>query len=220
MAEVNYPFKTLAGYNAGAATWASGLILEPGAGDGVQAELIRKAIERLSELTYYIGSGGVSDVYIVGNGTPPAGGYTPLTNPIKIKGTGLHMDSPTLVEGSLTRSGSGATYVDRHSDIGDATVLITLDDTADVWYVDNPTWVVNVDYVLLNAVPENTTLKVVAWGLTAGGTIRIRRSAPPAGIIILNIGGTGMGWGTFRKVGSSWRLMDFGGDATITTGTP
>lgn len=82
--DVDFNFKTFSGYTAGGVRWATGFIKEPGSLAGLDTGDIRKAIERLSELVFYVGGGGVSDVYINGT-TPNASGYTPTT-PIKILG--------------------------------------------------------------------------------------------------------------------------------------
>lgn len=196
-----------------------GRIIVPDDNELVNGNIGRAPAEQLADWVAFLVKGPANDIdyKITGNGTPPVGGYTPTTRPIEIKGTGLQMTGPTVRSGTAAKStGRAAT------NIGAAATLATVDTTSDTWYVDNPSWAVNVDYVVANAggSAPGDALTIVAWGLTSGGTIRIRRSAPPGGIIMLSISGTGMGWGTFLKVGSSWRLLSFGGDATLTPGTP
>lgn len=138
MADIDFNFKTNTGYNLGQTTWNTGLIKEPGANSGQSAADVQKAIERLSHLVFYVGSGGVSDVYVVGNGTPPAGGYTPLTNPVIIKGTGLRLNGAPLnftggatvtgaatITAALTLSGSTAGIAYRRTTLPPLDTLIT-----------------------------------------------------------------------------------------------
>lgn len=203
----------------GAILYGIGTVQLPIDNDPPRGAIVRAPCENIIDILWYLTTGPANDAdyKITGNGVPPATGYTPTTNPIIIKGTGIKLDSAPIV-----RIGNGATSITRSAAIDPSSVLETLDVSADCWYVDDPTWLVNVDYVVANAggSAADMTMRIVARGLTGGGTIRIRRSAPPGGAIIANISGSGMGWVDLRKLGSSWRLEAFGGDATVTTGVP
>lgn len=124
MAEVNYPFNTPSGRTRGAAIWANGYIAEPGTGDSTSATAVRNGIERLSETLYFLGTGGVSDYYVLGNGDPPTAGYTPTTRPIEFKGSqGLKMSAPFEWGPLATSAGYPP---ESFGDVGDASTLITV----------------------------------------------------------------------------------------------
>lgn len=93
-----FNWQTLASKNQGANRVSTGLVLRPEDGAGVSAALTQILLEQAFGVLWYFLEGGLSDRYIIGNGTPPVGGYTPTTRPIEIKGgEGLTMTAPLSV---------------------------------------------------------------------------------------------------------------------------
>lgn len=77
----------------GAALYALGEVPLPTDSDPPRGGIVRAADENILDLLWFMtgGATGDPDFKITGNGTPPAGGYTPLTNPIWIKGPGIKL---------------------------------------------------------------------------------------------------------------------------------
>lgn len=86
---------------AGAATDALGVINRFNDQEPVRSLIANFPDEQIIDWVAFIKNTGAG-ILIVGNGTPPVGGYTPVTNPIRILGTvGLELGSPLTHVGDL-----------------------------------------------------------------------------------------------------------------------
>lgn len=100
----------------GAVVEANGYVTEPDDTERMKAANIRLPVEQIVDWIAFLVKGPANDINfkITGTGTPPAGGYTPATNPIRINGTGLQLNgAPLNFAGGATITGtasySGAT---------------------------------------------------------------------------------------------------------------
>lgn len=87
-----YIYKTAGGLTRGQTIWNNGFVPSPDDMEPMSAELTASLLQRAFETMYYIGNGGVSDVYI--NGTNPnVAGYTPTTPIIIIGPQGMQVET-------------------------------------------------------------------------------------------------------------------------------
>lgn len=138
----------------GALIDASGVIELPDDNENMKADNIQLGDQQLADWMAFLSKGPTNDsnYKITGNGTPPAGGYTPLTNPIRINGTGfalnnapLNLSAGATVTGTYTTSaavtqtgaralsGSGAIDSIRPTTLPPTNTTGTLSVSADSW---------------------------------------------------------------------------------------
>lgn len=111
----------------GALIDASGVIVLPDDNEDPKGDNIQLGAEQLADWIAFRTGGPANDIdfKVTGNGTPPAGGYTPTTNPIIFKGTGVRVSGAPLdfassatITGTYTNSATATnTGTESHSGV-------------------------------------------------------------------------------------------------------
>lgn len=177
-----------------------------------QAADIRRVASAVLGVGAFI-EAGTSGKLIIGNGTPPSGGYTPTTRAIKILGAfGLEVETLNQT-GAATKSGSAAVTVERRQSIPPSSVTYSMSHDKDFYYIQSPTPAGNVaDITVLDPTIDDVVLEFAVWNIGIN-TVNIKRETIAD---IVQFAGGDWGGCRLRSVAGIWRLVSASGGFTVT----